>query len=423
MNGTMCALLGIAAFALAPMAQADEDERNTSRGDRGDGRHARGVELGPRPEFLVNEMNDGELKDQLLACLDDEPRRTDFSIGHRGAPLQFPEHTKESYVAAARMGAGIVECDVTFTKDKQLVCRHAQNDLHTTTNILATPLAATCIQPFTPAVLNATGGVVRPANAECRTSEITLAEFRTLRGKMDAFNPAAQTAAQYMDGTAKIRTDLYSGPTSGTLLTHKESIELFKALGVKMTPELKIPSVTMPFDGFTQEAYAQKLIDEYKAMRVDPRDVWPQSFSIADVRYWIRREPRFGRQAVYLDDANVVADLPTYSDLAGYKAEGINIWAPPTFALLAVDAGGNIVPSQSAATPRPRASTSSRGRSNDRASSPTAATASTIKRSTASSTAKATSTRSSIRWRKRSAFWACSPTGPRRSASTLVAWA
>ncbi len=34
------------------------------------------------------------------------------------------------------MGAGIVECDVTFTKDHQLVCRHAQNDLHTTTNIL-----------------------------------------------------------------------------------------------------------------------------------------------------------------------------------------------------------------------------------------------------------------------------------------------
>ena len=44
------------------------------------------------------------------------------------------------------MGAGIVECDVTFTKDKELVCRHAQNDLHTTTNILATPLAAKCTQ-------------------------------------------------------------------------------------------------------------------------------------------------------------------------------------------------------------------------------------------------------------------------------------
>ena len=30
MNGTMCALLGIAAFAFAPMAQADEDGRDTS---------------------------------------------------------------------------------------------------------------------------------------------------------------------------------------------------------------------------------------------------------------------------------------------------------------------------------------------------------------------------------------------------------
>ena len=59
-----------------------------------------------------------------------------FSIAHRGAPLQFPEHTKESYEAGARMGAGIVECDVTFTKDGQLVCRHDECDLHTTTNIV-----------------------------------------------------------------------------------------------------------------------------------------------------------------------------------------------------------------------------------------------------------------------------------------------
>jgi glycerophosphoryl diester phosphodiesterase len=327
------------------MAHADRE----GDGD-GNGRHAmRGaIELGPRPEFLVNEMNEGPLKHRLLACLDEEPHRTDFSIGHRGAPLQFPEHTKESYTAAARMGAGVVECDVTFTKDKHLVCRHAQNDLHTTTNILATPLAATCIQPFTPAVLDAMGRVVTPARAECRTSEVTLAEFKTLRGKMDAFNPAAQTVAQYMAGTANFRTDLYSGPTSGTLLTHKESIELFKALGVKMTPELKVPSVTMPFNGLTQEAYAQKLVDEYKAMRVDPRNVFPQSFSLADVRYWIKREPRFGRQAVFLDDANVPADLPSYSELAGYKAEGINIWAPPTFALLALDSSGDIVASEHA---------------------------------------------------------------------------
>ena len=323
-------------------AQADDD-----RGNGRPGRPAR-VDLGPRPFFLVEDMKPGPLKSELQACANHEPRKTNFSIGHRGAALQFPEHTEESYRAAARMGAGVVECDVTFTKDKQLVCRHAQNDLATTTNILETPLAATCVKPFAPAVLDANGAVVTPASAECRTSEVTLDEFLSLRGKMDAFTPAARTVAQYLDGTASFRTDLYSGPTSGTLLTHAQSIALFKELGVKMTPELKAPSVTMPFDGFTQEAYAQKMIDEYKAMKVDPRDVWPQSFNIEDVRYWVDNEQCFGRQAVFLDDAQTTADLPSLADLAAYKAEGINIWAPPTFALLALDAGGGIVPSLAA---------------------------------------------------------------------------
>lgn len=308
---------------------------------------ARSAQLGPRPFFLVNDLADGPLKTELQAC----SRRAvftprDWSIGHRGAALQFPEHTKESYEAAARMGAGIVECDVTFTKDKQLVCRHAQNDLHTTTNILATPLAATCIKPFVPATFDAAGKLLTPASAECRTSEITLAEFKTLRGKMDAANPRATTVAEYMAGTANFRTDLYAGPSSGTLLTHAESIALFQRLGVKMTPELKFPSVAMPFDGFTQQQYAQKMIDEYKAAGVPPRQVWPQSFHLPDVQYWVQNEPAFGRQAVYLDDANTVADLPGAAELAGYKARGIRIVAPPIFALLTTDAAGNIVPSQ-----------------------------------------------------------------------------
>jgi glycerophosphoryl diester phosphodiesterase len=165
---------------------------------------------------------------------------------------------------------------------------------------------------------------------------------------MDAFNPRALTAEEYLGGTASFRTDLYAGPTSGRLLTHRESIELFKSLGVKMTPELKAPSVPMPFNGFTQEAYAQKMIDEYKAAGVGPRQVFPQSFNRADVLYWVQHEPAYGRQAVYLDDANTPADLPSFSELAGYKAAGINIWAPPTFALLALDGANTIVASQSA---------------------------------------------------------------------------
>jgi glycerophosphoryl diester phosphodiesterase len=334
------AYIGLA-LALAVAALGAEAQRGSR------GRAAR-IDLGPRPEFLVRDMSDSPLKETLVACLDDEPERTDFSIGHRGAPLLFPEHTRESYVAAARMGAGVLECDVTFTKDQELVCRHAQNDLATTTNILATPLAAQCSRPFEPATFDAAGNRVSAATAECRTSDITLAEFRTLRGKMDAFDPNARTVEEFLGGTASFRTDLYSGPTSGTLLTHAESIALFRELGAKFTPELKEAVVPMPFDGFTQEAYAQKLIDEYKAARVNARDVFPQSFALEDVRYWIRHEPEFGRQAVYLDDANTVAQLPTRAELAALAAEGVRIWAPPTFALLALDERGEIVASEHA---------------------------------------------------------------------------
>lgn len=252
----------------------------------------------------------------------------------------FPEHTKESYEAAARMGAGIVECDVTFTRDKELVCRHAQNDLHTTTNILLTPLAARCTRPFTP--FDAEKNT--PASAECRTSDITLAEFKTLRGKMDAFNPRARTAQEFQGGTAIWRTDLYSGPTSGTLMTHQESIALFRRLGVKMTPELKSPSVSMPFDGFSQEQYAQKMLDEYKAAGVPASQVFAQSFNKADVLYWVRNEPAFGKQAVLLDGSDKVADLPGLLQLQGFKNDGIQIVAPPIYALLALK-DGNIVPS------------------------------------------------------------------------------
>ncbi len=288
------------------------------------------IQVGPRPYFLVADMVDSPLKAKLQSCSNGPFKKTNFSIGHRGAAMMFPEHTKESYEAAARMGAGIVECDVTFTKDKQLVCRHAQNDLHTTTNILATPLAAKCSKPFTP--YDAEKNV--PAAAECRTSDITLAEFKTLRGKMDAFNPMAKTAQEFMGGTANWRTDLYSGPTSGTLLTHQESIALFQKLGVKMTPELKSATVAMPFDGFTQEAYAQKMIDEYKAAKVAPSKVFPQSFDLNDVRYWIKNEPQFGKQAVFLDGADKLTDLPDLAKLISYKNEGIQIVAPPIFALL-----------------------------------------------------------------------------------------
>lgn len=322
-------------------------------GDKGEGNNGKrlNIQLGPRPYFLVADIDEGVLKDKLEKCAEGPFQKTDFSIGHRGAALQFPEHTKESYIAAARMGAGIVECDVTFTKDRQLVCRHSQCDLHTTTNILAIDeLAAKCSEPFSPAEFDGVGGLIKPATAKCCTSNITLEEFKTLCGKMDAFDPRATTVEDYLAGTPNYRTDLYA--TCGTVLSHKESIDLFMEQDVKMMPELTLPRVGMPYEGdYTQEAYAQQMIDEYKVAGVKPKNVFAQSFNIDDVFYWIEHEYEFSKQAVYMDgrygDPTFdYTDPNTWSpSMEELVAEGVNVIGPPMWMLLALDANNQIVPS------------------------------------------------------------------------------
>lgn len=255
------------------------------------------AQIGPRPFYLVDKMKDGPLKEKLAQCAGPF-HKTDFSIGHRGAALMFPEHSKEAYTAAARMGAGIIECDVTFTKDRQLVCRHSQCDLHTTTNVLAVPaLAAKCTQGFEPA--DPASG--KKATAKCCTSDFTLAEFKQLTAKMDGANTNATNVADYINGTPRWRTDLYAN--SGTLMTHDESIALIKRLGAKFTPELKSPEVPMPFDGdYTQEKYASQMLAAYKAAGIPPSDVFAQSFNLADILYWVKSAPAFAAQAVYLEE-------------------------------------------------------------------------------------------------------------------------
>jgi glycerophosphoryl diester phosphodiesterase len=237
------------------------------------------------------------------------------------------------------MGAGIVECDVTFTKDKELVCRHAQCDLHLTTNIVATPLGRKCREPFEPATYSADGTLVSPASAMCCTTDITLAEFKTLQGKMEASDSAATSPEQYMGGTPGWRTELYAG--RGTLMTHRESIALFSRMNVQMIPELKAPEVTMPFEGFTQQDYARKLIREYEEAGITAKQVWPQSFNLNDVLLWVKETPAFGKQAVFLDDRPPSSDKPDMEALAN---QGVRIIAPPLWMLLEVSAG-EIVPS------------------------------------------------------------------------------
>jgi glycerophosphoryl diester phosphodiesterase len=95
----------------------------------------------------------------------------------------------------------------------------------------------------------------------------------------------------------------------------------------------------MPFDGFSQADYAQKMLNEYKAAQVPPGQVFAQSFNKADILYWIKHEPAFGKQAVFLDGADKPGDLPSLPMLTSYKQDGIQIVAPPIFALLDVKDG------------------------------------------------------------------------------------
>ena len=305
---------------------------------------------GVRPFYLVNDMDAGPLKDELMACSAQTPSKTNFSIAHRGAPLQLPEHTYDSYVASAQMGAGILECDVAFTNDGELVCRHAQDDLHTTTNILATPPAKQCTVP---PIIDANGVLTNADSIECRTSDISANQFKTLTGKMDAANKKATSIDEYMNATAPWRTDLYS--QNGKVLTLKEHIALARQLGMKHTPELKAPAVTMPFNGYRLDDYRQQLIETYKAAGVPANDVFAQSFNIEDLDYWIKNEPDYGANAVYLiDDSNETAKNKTFDkddattwkhSLAEIKARGINIIAPALWLLVTTDDNGKMIPS------------------------------------------------------------------------------
>jgi glycerophosphoryl diester phosphodiesterase len=253
------------------------------------------------------------------------------------------------------MGAGILECDVTFTRDLELVCRHSQCDLHTTTNILATPLAGRCSRAFKPAVVAADGAVATPASARCCTSDLTLEEFKSLKGRRDVSNPAARSVEEYLGPPPGGPPAMKGLPPAeivheGTLMTHAESIALFQRLGVSMTPELKDAGVPMPFHGLSQEDYARKMIADYRAAGVPADRVWPQSFSLDDVEFWIENEPAFGRQAVFLDGrgsrpgfdpAEPATWKPGMEELA---ERGVRIVAPPIWVLLTVE-NGEIVPS------------------------------------------------------------------------------
>jgi len=286
------------------------------------------------------------LKTELQACLREKKvfSPASFSIAHRGAPLLFPEHTAESYRAAAAMGAGILECDVTFTRDRELVCRHDQCDLHNTTNILETALVEKCVRPPGQRVND------DDLEAQCCTSDITLEEFKSLKGILDRSNLNVGSEDELLETNSALR-DMLPPQNGGTLLSFSEALQLFRRLNVGVAPELKSPSVSMPFqDEYSQQDYATQLVSEVEAAGIAPERVWLQSFSYDDVLYWLKAYPHYARQVVYLDDRyntdvnnreSVIAMDPPLSKIA---SDGVRILAPPLFMLLGVEEG-EVVPS------------------------------------------------------------------------------
>ena len=65
------------------------------------------ISLGPRPYWLVDNMDEGPLKKKLASCSEKKMKRSDWSISHRGGgTLQFPEHTYESIMAGVSSPLG-----------------------------------------------------------------------------------------------------------------------------------------------------------------------------------------------------------------------------------------------------------------------------------------------------------------------------
>ena len=297
---------------------------------------AQPAQLGVRPFWLVERLEPGPLKDRLQACAAKtaDYSRSPLAVGHRGAALFFPEHTREGYLAAVRQGAGFVECDAVPTADGELVCRHSDRDLAETTNILSTPLAAKCRKPFRPG-----------RKPDCRTTDLTLAEFLTLEGWPEGRNEAARRPDDYYRAAPAWRTLAYS---PGTVMSHRQYIDLLKPTGVNFIPELK--KVNLP-PGLSLEAYRKRIVDEYRAAGVPPKRVYLQSFDLDDIRFWRSYAPDYAANAVWLDGrykrpgfdpAHPERLRPTMDELA---AEGLRFLSPPLWVLLTLDENGRVAPS------------------------------------------------------------------------------
>ncbi|RUO29749.1 glycerophosphodiester phosphodiesterase [Aliidiomarina sedimenti] len=324
-------LLLLICLSLPAMAVSESDSIN--------------IQVGERPLYLTDRLPEGPLKSKLQSCDLNTIAPQPFSIAHRGASLFYPEHSEAAYLAAIRQGAGVVECDVTFTRDKKLVCRHSQCDLHHTTDILARPeLASRCRVPFTP--FDPQTG--EPAQAQCCTSEFTLAEIESLCAVMEGFDETASTAQDYLRGGPAWRTQLHGQCEKP--MSHAASIALIDEYGRAMTPELKAAEVAMPFNDFSRADFADAVVEAYIDADIEPQRVFLQSFHLEDIEHWLANWPQFAEQAIWLDGRQTLPDFDPQQpqswqiSMQELYDKGVRYLGPPLW-MLVTSENGNIVPS------------------------------------------------------------------------------
>ncbi len=291
---------------------------------------------GDRFQYLVEGLAQGSLKTHLNKCLSLPVEPTDFSISHRGAPMGYPEHSKEGYLAAIEMGAGLIECDVVLTKDKELVCRHSECDLHRTTNVLKTKLASHCIAPFE------SWKPGQNASAKCCTSDLTLKQFKSLCARSDYVNNRATTVDEYLVDKRSLKRN--SNIQCGTLQTHRESIRLISTHDRKHIPELKrMDAHSLSSLDLTLEHYAELLLKEYQNLGISPDRIFLQSFSWDVIEFWLTHYPEHAKNIVFLDGRGRIPGFrSTQASMNSLYEKGLRIIAPPIPMLVEVNDQGEL---------------------------------------------------------------------------------
>ena len=227
----------------------------------------------------------------------------DSVIGYRGAPLGYPDHTKEGYEAAVEMGACKLSCEAVFNKDGDLFCRQDRCDLHYTTDILTNSdnecLAKKCSRPFQPG-----------QGALCCASDFTAEELQRLcvTQEMDR-NSDASTVELYLSLPA------WKAPSHSSvchkIISHQDFIGLAVSHKKQMVVEL------LDDQSADVVAAAKRLLLDYtnSSVAVSESDVFLQSANKQHVHTWLT-SPKFNQAVLRITQTgSATADLDELASL------------------------------------------------------------------------------------------------------------